>query len=101
MSVFLAAVLSVIGVGVMLIALPVYETCEPPQRVMTSRPVTRTAQARVQRLAERDWTKTSMVIGGTTAAGAGVGAMIGGKTGALIGAAFGGGWGTLFETRQR
>ena len=38
-----------------------------------------------------------MVIGGTTAAGAGLGAIFGGKKGALIGAALGGGAGTLFE----
>ena len=50
---------------------------------------------------KRDWTKTAMVIGGTTAAGAGLGAIFGGKKGALIGAAIGGGAGTLFEVRKR
>ena len=40
-----------------------------------------------------------MVIGGSTAAGAGLGAIFGGKKGALIGAALGGGAGTLFEVR--
>jgi hypothetical protein len=49
----------------------------------------------------RDWTKTAMVIGGTTAAGAGLGAIFGGKKGALIGAAIGGGAGTLLEVKSR
>jgi predicted ABC-type sugar transport system permease subunit len=48
----------------------------------------------------RDWAKTAMVIGGTTAAGAGLGAIFGGKKGALIGAAIGGGAGTLYEVRK-
>jgi hypothetical protein len=42
-----------------------------------------------------------MVIGGTTAAGAGLGAIFGGKKGALIGAAIGGGAGTLYEVKKR
>ena len=56
---------------------------------------------RVERRSGRDWTKTAMVIGGTTAAGAGLGAIFGGKKGALIGAALGGGAGTLFEVQKR
>jgi hypothetical protein len=56
---------------------------------------------RVERAPGRDSTKTAMVIGGSTAAGAGLGAIFGGKKGALIGAALGGGAGTLFEVRQR
>ena len=63
--------------------------------------VTRTAPARVVRSSGRDWTKTAMVIGGTTAAGAGLGAIFGGKKGALIGAAIGGGAGTLYEVKAR
>jgi hypothetical protein len=42
-----------------------------------------------------------MVIGGTTAAGAGLGAIFGGKKGALIGAALGGGAGTIYEVKAR
>ena len=41
------------------------------------------------------------VIGGSTAAAAGVGAIFGGKKGALIGAAIGGGAGTIYEVRKR
>ena len=61
----------------------------------------RRAPVRVGRRSGRDWTKTAMVIGGTTAAGAGLGAIFGGKKGALIGAALGGGAGTLFEVQKR
>ena len=42
-----------------------------------------------------------MVVGGTTAAGAGLGAIFGGKKGALIGAAIGGGAGAVYEVRKR
>ena len=144
---FLAAVLSVIAVGVMLIAYgllnprvaaadvypsarpllaservgdiedltprrpvayrvndtryaPAYDTYQAPRRVSTVR-TTRTAPVRVERSSGRDWTRTAMVIGGTTAAGAGLGAIFGGKKGALIGAAIGGGAGTLYEVRKR
>jgi len=47
----------------------------------------RSTPARVVRPSGRDWTKTAMVIGGSSAAGAGLGAIFGGKKGALIGAA--------------
>ncbi len=59
----------------------------------------RRVATRVER-PRRDWAKTAMVIGGTSAAGAGLGAIIGGKKGALIGAALGGGAGTLFEVTK-
>ena len=49
----------------------------------------------------RDWARTAMVIGGSSAAGAGLGAIFGGKKGALIGAAIGGGAGTIYEVRKR
>ena len=57
------------------------------------------APARVAQASSRDWKKTAMVIGGSTAAGAGLGAIFGGKKGALIGAALGGGAGTLLQVR--
>jgi hypothetical protein len=59
----------------------------------------RSTPVRVAKAPGRDWKNTAMVIGGTTAAGAGLGAIFGGKKGALIGAALGGGAGTLFEVR--
>jgi len=144
---FLAAVLSVIAVGVVLIAygllgprvaasdvypsgrpmlaserigdlevltprnqraVPVYAddryvTAPVSRPLTTTRALTtRTAPRRVvERAPGRDWTKTAMVIGGTTAAGAGLGAIFGGKKGALIGAAIGGGAGTLYEVKKR
>jgi hypothetical protein len=49
----------------------------------------------------RSWQKTALIIGGSTAAGAGVGGAVGGKKGALIGAAIGGGGSTLFEALRR
>jgi len=71
-----------------------------PQRVVTTSPAPRTT-TRVERAPGRDWKKTAMVIGGSTAAGAGIGAIFGGKKGALIGAALGGGAGTLYEVQKR
>jgi hypothetical protein len=79
---------------------PAYETAPAPRRVASaSRPSERAAT--VERRSGRDWQKTAMVVGGTTAAGAGLGAIFGGKKGALIGAAIGGGAGTLYEVKKR
>ena len=80
----------------------VYETAPAPapRRVYTEPRATRTAE-RVERSSGRDWKKTAMVIGGSSAAGAGLGAIFGGKKGALIGAAIGGGAGTLYEVKKR
>ena len=77
-----------------------YDPYRTPTRVSPVR-TTRRAPVRVTRSSGRDWAKTAMVIGGTTAAGAGLGAIFGGKKGALIGAALGGGAGTLYEVRKR
>jgi hypothetical protein len=71
-----------------------------PRRVTATRAVRSTPVRYVER-SGRDWKKTAMVIGGTTAAGAGLGAIFGGKKGALIGAALGGGAGTLYEVKKR
>ena len=69
-----------------------------PRRVVASAPSA--ASSRVERPSGRNWTKTAMVIGGTTAAAAGLGAIFGGKKGALIGAAIGGGAGTIYEVKK-
>ena len=50
---------------------------------------------------QRSWTKTAMVIGGSSAAGAGVGGLMGGKRGALVGAAIGGGAASIYEATRR
>jgi hypothetical protein len=76
-----------------------YDAAPAPRRVVSERQTTRTVPAQVKR--GRDWTKTALVIGGTTATGAGLGAIFGGKKGALIGAAIGGGAGTLYEVRKK
>jgi hypothetical protein len=49
----------------------------------------------------RSWQKTALIIGGSTASGAGVGAIVGGKKGALIGAAVGGGAASIYEATKR
>src|SRR5690349_1799308 len=71
----------------------------------TTRLVTRTAPSSRTIVREssqpRDWKKTALVIGGSTAAGAGVGGAVGGQKGALIGAALGGGVSTLFEALHK
>ena len=82
--------------------MPAYDTYRAPRRAYnTVSRSTRNAPRRFVERPGRDWTKTAMVIGGTTAAGAGLGAIFGGKKGALIGAAIGGGAGTLYEVRKR
>jgi hypothetical protein len=70
-----------------------------PRRVVTSPSAPRTV-SRIEKSSGRDWKKTAMVIGGSSAAGAGLGAIFGGKKGALIGAAIGGGAGTVYEVRK-
>jgi len=55
----------------------------------------------VEREPRRDWKKTAMFIGGSSAAGAGLGAIFGGKKGALIGAALGGGASTIYEVTKK
>ena len=49
----------------------------------------------------RSWQKTAMIIGGSAASGAGVGAIVKGKKGALIGAAIGGGAASIYEASKR
>jgi hypothetical protein len=60
----------------------------------------RTAVRTVVRSPRRDWKKTALVVGGSTATAAGIGALVGGKKGALVGAALGGCASTLFETTR-
>jgi hypothetical protein len=69
-----------------------------PRRVVTSSAPRSTV--RVEQAPKRDWTKTAMIIGGSSAAGAGLGAIFGGKKGALIGAAIGGGASTIYEVKK-
>ncbi|HEY7286371.1 MAG TPA: hypothetical protein VH497_13060 [Vicinamibacterales bacterium] len=84
-------------------AIPAVETFPTAPRTTTvARPVSyQQKPVRVERAPSRDWLKTAMVIGGTTAAGAGLGGIFGGKKGALIGAAIGGGASTIYEVQKR
>ena len=79
-----------------------------PQAVATpQRTVYRTAAPVQERVvvrregSDRSWKKTAMIIGGSTAGGAGVGGIMGGKKGALIGAAIGGGAASIYEATKR
>jgi len=76
---------------------------QPVRTVQTIDDDNRPIQRRTvdERAPGRDWKKTAMIIGGSSAAGAGVGAIMGGKKGALIGAAIGGGASTIWETTRR
>ena len=79
-------------------------------RTQSRRPVYRTAQRSDDVVVYRDQedvrpertkTKTALIIGGSAASGAGVGAIVGGKKGALIGAAIGGGAASIYEASKR
>jgi hypothetical protein len=72
-----------------------------PVRTVAAAPsVRRASMPAIERNRGRDWKKTAMIIGGSSAAGAGLGAIFGGKKGALIGAAIGGGASTIYETTK-
>jgi hypothetical protein len=86
------------------------QAVEAPQGLEAPRPVrtVNTVPVRqaprtvyVDREPKRDWKKTAAIIGGSSAAGAGLGAIFGGKKGALIGAAIGGGASTIYETTKK
>ena len=68
------------------------------ERYSAPRPVPATRVVKTS--PNRDWKKTALMIGGSSAAGAGLGGIFGGKKGALIGAAIGGGASTLFEVAK-
>jgi hypothetical protein len=54
-----------------------------------------------EREPERSTSKTALMVGGSAAAGAGVGGVLGGTKGALIGAALGGGSAAIYEATKR
>jgi hypothetical protein len=60
----------------------------------------RTSRYRYERH-HRSWQKTALIIGGSTATGAGIGGLVNGKKGALIGAALGGGASSIYEGAKR
>ena len=74
-----------------------------PRRAVarTSAPVQREVVVREDVAEGRSWKKTALIIGGSAASGAGVGAIVDGKKGALIGAAIGGGAASIYEATKR
>jgi hypothetical protein len=79
---------------------PVVREVQPVRTVAATQAAPRRTVV-VERAPRRDWKKTALVIGGSTATGAGIGGAVGGKKGALIGAAIGGGASTLFEATKK
>ncbi|MCI0421411.1 MAG: hypothetical protein L0312_19670, partial [Acidobacteria bacterium] len=63
-----------------------------PRRVVSSSTV---------KPSQRSWQKEAIIIGGSTAAGAGIGAIAGGKKGAAIGAISGGVAGLIYDLKTR
>jgi hypothetical protein len=80
-------------------AMQVVREVQPVQTVVRTQAAPR--RTTVIERPRRNWKKTALVIGGSTAAGAGVGGAIGGKKGALIGAALGGGASSLYEATRK
>jgi hypothetical protein len=78
-------------------ARPAYRVVESPAPAPAPRETVEVREAP----AKRSWKKTAIVIGGSSAAGAGIGAITGGKKGALIGAAIGGGAASIYEATRR
>jgi hypothetical protein len=76
-------------------AVPTAAQAPAPRAAPAARRTVVTAQ-----VPQRDWRKTALVVGGSTAAGAGIGGIFGGKKGALIGAAIGGGASTVIESTR-
>jgi hypothetical protein len=65
------------------------------------RPVAQRSTQYVERAPRRTKTKTALMIAGSAATGAGVGAAVKGKKGALVGAAVGGGAASIYEAAKR
>ena len=84
------------------VAPPAARTVTPRRTVYRSTAPAVTEPAAVRDAApQRSWKKSALIIGGSTASGAGLGGILGGKKGALIGAAIGGGASSIYEATQR
>lgn len=86
------------GAPVMAIPAVVSPTQSAPAVVQSPAPARQVVRSSPR--SGRDWTKTALIIGGTTAAGAGIGGIFGGKKGALIGAAIGGGASSIHQSTR-
>jgi hypothetical protein len=87
---------------------PAYQTyaTQPLERVVyRDRPVTRTRAASTTRYETvhkgRSWQKSALIIGGSAAGGAGLGAIVDGKSGAKKGAVIGGVGGLVYDLATR
>lgn len=75
-----------------------YAPEQPVARTAPAVRAQRTAAAPVRQIEQKpSWQKRLLIIGGTSGAGAGIGALVGGKKGALIGAAIGGGGAAIVD----
>ena len=81
----------------------VYSAPAPARtRTVASRqPVYRTASSEVPQKSPRSWKKSALIIGGSAAGGAGLGAILDGKSGAKKGAIVGGIAGTVYDIATR
>ena len=77
---------------------PVTRPVRTVETVEVARAPRRVTSRRIERSSTRDWKRTAMIVGGSTATGAGVGGIFGGKKGALIGAAIAGGVSTIQQS---
>ena len=88
-----------------------YENAQPQAMPVAYRPMAQSAAyepvPRPRRVTQssqsgnRSWQKEAVIIGGGTAAGAGIGALAGGKKGAAIGAISGGVAGLIYDMKTR
>src|SRR5689334_11761572 len=117
---WLAAGILTLTCGSQAFAGPIVVTCGPGQRAVVrsafvrGETVTRVAcvrsgyrtaayhaaRYRYERR-HRSWQKSALIIGGSTATGAGIGGIVNGRKGALIGAALGGGASSIYEGTKR
>jgi hypothetical protein len=80
---------------------PVYRTASEPVYRTASEPVYRTTSSEAPVKTPRSWKKSALIIGGSAAGGAGVGAILDGKSGAKKGAIVGGIAGTVYDIATR
>jgi uncharacterized protein YcfJ len=92
------------GLSLLLLALLVFGTfAYAAEPVVTAQTVTRTRVVRTHRRHRTFWQRhrDKLTVAGTTATGAGIGALAGGKKGAGIGALVGAGGGALYTYKIR
>ncbi len=82
---------------------PVYSAPAPvrPRTVASRQPVSYRTVSSEPVHTGRSWKKSALIIGGSAAGGAGLGAIVGGKSGAVKGAVIGGIAGTVYDIATR